>query len=95
MRTTTEDIDQSIRLLEELKHNLKEIEKAKTYTLLQLQESIKDRWGFPRYCLTVRRNVRIYFLNKYANTINRILLGQNDGIPLSVNLLAAKLRGMD
>ncbi len=84
MNVTIEDINQSIRLLEELKHNLKETETANTEFLLNLQDSIKHRFGFPKYCLNVRISVRKYFLNVYADMVYRIMKGMNNGIPLKL-----------
>lgn len=80
--TTIRNIEQADRLLAELKYNIMEIETAEVHRLLELQDLIQDRYGFPRYCLNVRTSVKIYFINKYADTIYRIIINANQGIPL-------------
>ncbi|MDD5454181.1 MAG: hypothetical protein PHW62_01595 [Candidatus Ratteibacteria bacterium] len=83
MNVSIDDIDQSIRLLKELKYNLIEIEKTETNKLINLQEKIEDRYGFPRYPLSVKISVKKYFLNIYTDQIYRILTGTNDGIKVT------------
>lgn len=60
--------------------------RADTYSLLILQEMIKDRYGFPRYPLNVRKSALIYFINRYSDLIYKVLTNTNTGVPLKTIL---------
>ena len=81
--TTLENIEQAERLLAELKANINEVEKADADMLRILQSKIENQYHFPKYCLNVRRDIKKYFLNKYADTIYNVIVRANTGIPLS------------
>lgn len=84
--TTINNIEQAERLLAELKNNILEIGKADTYSLLLFQEMIKDRYGFPKHPLNVRKSALIYIINRYSDLIYRVLTDTNTGIPLKTIL---------
>ncbi len=84
--TTIKNIEQAERLLAEMKHNLLEIEKADTYSLSIFQEMAKDRYGFPKHPLNVRKSALIYIVNLYSDLIYKVLTNTNTGIPLKTIL---------
>jgi len=81
--TTLENIEQVERLLTELKTNIIELDTVDMHGLRALQERVQNNYYFPKYCLNVRRDVKKYFVNQYADTIYNILANPNRGIPIS------------
>ncbi len=84
--TTIKNIEQAERLMAELKNNLLEIEKADTYSLSIFQEMSKDRYGFPKHPLYVRKSALIYIINRYSDLIYNVLRNTDTEIPLKTIL---------
>lgn len=80
---TLRNIEQAELLLAELKDNMAKIEKADMHSIIVIQSKIEHTYGFPKYCLNARISVRQCFLNRYADTIYRVLTGTNTGIPVN------------